>query len=298
VLGEVKSEAGTAVEVEEAETFLDRRENAYAERRQRISQYCQAQDPLFSRTVPPNNLIYNQAHNVSICLIAEVEANTWMQHFASFDNIKDDQGGLIHRLPKPPKSDRMLLEAWHREEMLSVVMVGHPYTRLVNTYYNMFVAARHQKYWAQLTKKILKQQRNTKPGKDEVITPTEFIRFVLSELRRGDKLDPHWRPQHQCCPFCLLQFSVYSFLEEKKEDFRYFFEKSGLSPANEVPSRTKRSVQHQTFDEKTTAFKFWRGVEGGLVAELDEAWSYKYDLEMLGYSHALYFQGLGLETMG
>ena len=41
--------------------------------------------------------------------------------------------------------------------------------------------------------------------------------------------------------------------------------------------------------------RFWRGVEGGLVAELDEAWSYKYDLEMLGYSHALYFQGLGLE---
>ena len=58
VLGEVKSEAGTAVE--EEETFLDRRENAYAERRQRISQYCQAQDPTFSRTVPPNNLIYNQ----------------------------------------------------------------------------------------------------------------------------------------------------------------------------------------------------------------------------------------------
>ena len=59
VLGEMKSEAGTAVE-EEEETFLDRRENAYAERRQRISQYCQAQDPAFSRTVPPNNLIYNQ----------------------------------------------------------------------------------------------------------------------------------------------------------------------------------------------------------------------------------------------
>ena len=56
----MKSEAGTAVEEEEEETFLDRRENAYAERRQRISQYCQAQDPTFSRTVPPNNLIYNQ----------------------------------------------------------------------------------------------------------------------------------------------------------------------------------------------------------------------------------------------
>ena len=44
--------------------------------------------------------------------------------------------------------------------------------------------------------------------------------------------------------------------------------------------------------------RFWRGVEAGLVAELNQAWSYKYDLEMLGYSHALYFQGLGLETMG
>ena len=57
VLGDMKSEAETVVE---EETFLDRRENAYAERRQRISQYCQAQDPTFSRTVPPNNLIYNQ----------------------------------------------------------------------------------------------------------------------------------------------------------------------------------------------------------------------------------------------
>ena len=49
--------------------------------------------------------------------------------------------------------------------------------------------------------------------------------------------------------------SVYSFLEEKKEDFRYFFEKSGLSPANEVLSRTKRSVLHQPEDERATAFK-------------------------------------------
>ena len=38
--------------------------------------------------------------------------------------------------------DRMLLEAWHREEMLSVVMVGHPYTRLVGSQYtnNVYTA--------------------------------------------------------------------------------------------------------------------------------------------------------------
>ena len=36
--------------------------------------------------------------------------------------------------------DRVLLEAWHREEMLSVVMVGHPYTRLVGTQSSVYTA--------------------------------------------------------------------------------------------------------------------------------------------------------------
>lgn len=33
-----------------------------------------------------------------------------------------------------------------------------------------------------------------------------IIRYVLHELRFKTDVNAHWRPQHRCCPVCLLEF--------------------------------------------------------------------------------------------
>ena len=69
--------------------------------------------------------------------------------------------------------------------------------------------------------------------------------YVVDNLKRKRDVDAHWRPQHQCCPVCLLNFrlemnmehlifdncqffSIYAKMEELTEDSLYFFIKSGL----------------------------------------------------------------------
>lgn len=85
-------------------------------------------------------------------------------------------------------------------------------------------------------------------GDPAIPTPEEFIKFVLDQLISNqdtpEKIDAHWRPQHYCCPFCLLNFSVYSFIEDSVEDSLYFFQKSGLQ--SKLDPHSQQNVRNKT----------------------------------------------------
>ena len=88
-------------------------------------------------------------------------------------------------------------------------------------------------------------------GAPEIPSPEEFIKFVLDQLKTNqhspENIDAHWRPQHYCCPFCLLNFSVYSFMEDSHEDSLYFFHKSGLeSRLNPLYQKNVRNRTHSS----------------------------------------------------
>ena len=56
------------------------------------------------------------------------------------------------------------------------------------------------------------------------------LRYIHSIFKRGKtRLDPHWKPMHLQCPFCLLDFTVYAKVEELEEDTAYFSLKSNLT---------------------------------------------------------------------
>ena len=66
-------------------------------------------------------------------------------------------------------------------------------------------------------------------------SPEEVVRYVLDRLRINKRqTDPHWRPQHLQCPFCLLNFTVYAKMEELQENTIYFILKSKLKKKLEL----------------------------------------------------------------
>ena len=89
--------------------------------------------------------------------------------------------------------------------------------------------------------------------------PEEFIKFVLDQLKTNqdtpEKIDAHWRPQHYCCPFCLLNFSVYSFIEDSYEDSLYFFHKSGLQSKLDPHLRQNRQNNTHYSDKRYILLK-------------------------------------------
>ena len=107
---------------------------------------------------------------------------------------------------------------------------------------------------------IIEEMKSMFRGKnnDDVsyVTPEEFLMYVLHDLKTKpfDQINVHWRPQYSSCPFCMLNFSVYSELEENYEDSIYFFHKSGnmkkvkIGLESNIASREKDFKPKRYFD--------------------------------------------------
>ena len=160
-----------------------------------------------------------------------------------------------------------LIAGWHDEENISLVIYRHPFSRLASAYWNKFVARAQSWKYAQVsncyllnssTKLVFQKIKNIistyreedEEGSLEYASPEEFLKSVLHELKTKPphKVDPHWRPLHASCPFCLLNFTVYSNLEDNYEDSVYFFQRSGHLEKVEIGY--ERNVHSRSNDSK------------------------------------------------
>lgn len=62
-------------------------------------------------------------------------------------------------------------------------------------------------------------------------SPEEFSLWIVDKLDKQSvfdqriRLDYHWRPQSELCPFCTYNFSVYAKVETLQSDNFYIFNK-------------------------------------------------------------------------
>lgn len=272
-------------------------------RRKQIQNYCARQGGNFStRITNLNHLLYNQDAGVSMCHIPKVGSSTWIARFGQIANLKKsfDKIKMKKKLIKQRRralNINELQETWNDEENLSMVIVRHPLSRLVSCYYNRLVSMKHMKFWSEFNPSVIAQYReNPTDGPPDYPSPSEFIRFVLDDLKSGDDNVPqqylHWRPQYTVCPFCALNFRIYSHLEENDEDTIYFYTKSGLSSVIDLSRENVQLSEHN--DQKETYRRFWSDVGADMIAELNQPWSYKHDFDMFGYSAQEYFTSIKL----
>ena len=131
--------------------------------------------------------------------------------------------------------------------------------RLVSGYYQKFIKLAKHGSWAPKIKRIIETYR-ARPNSGDLThpTPEEVVRYVLDRLRTNKRqTDPHWRPQHLQCPFCLLNFTVYAKMEELQENTVYFVLKSNLQKKMDIDLK-KNSMRN---DDRSLFFR--GGLEKG-----------------------------------
>ena len=72
-------------------------------------------------------------------------------------------------------------DAW--EDIMSIVIVRHPLSRLASVYYNKFIEKYQDIKWASFIEKMIKLYRTEeKEGVQEQPTPNEFIKYFIEDL--------------------------------------------------------------------------------------------------------------------
>ena len=118
----------------------------------------------------------------------------------------------------------------------------------------------------------------------------DCFRYILDDIKTNSAgANFHWRPQYLCCPFCLLNFTVYSRIEDLDQDAFYFFNNSGLSDRVDLETQINQSQNASTGEKQ-----FWQEVDMDLVDMLEEPWAFMVDFSMFDYSADQYLKQLDL----
>ena len=110
-------------------------------------------------------------------------------------------------------------------------------------------------------------------------------------------VNQYWRPQHDNCPLCTMNFTVISRFEEMDEDIAYFYLKANLTKGGKQTFQDVRNPSYTEDELKLSGMakdvKYWEHFENKEVEMMLAL--YDYDLKFFGYSSSAYFKAIGLE---
>ena len=171
--------------------------------------------------------------------------STWKRILAKVQglNVSAKQG--IHLYTRGKFKMLNQFSAEEQKEKLSTYtkffFVREPYERLLSAYRDCFFGSykRKQEYWKNYGRFIINMLekyggRNSSQGK-ETITFSEFIAYLDIRNKRGEKFQEHWRPQHQLCQPCFVQYDIVGHYETFLDDARYIFSTANFGRKVQLP---------------------------------------------------------------
>ena len=113
---------------------------------------------------------------------------------------------------------------------------------------------------------------------DETLKPNQVADFVIWMHEAGTirKLDPHLRPQHLLCDFCVGDIDLLGKAETRDRDFARVTRKLGLEHVWKIETRENISGE-----EKNKDCNFYNQLNDTQLDKLKRV--YKVDFEMFGY---------------
>jgi len=119
-------------------------------------------------------------------------------------------------------------------------------------------------------------------GAGKVVTFAEFAEYVADTARRG--LDPHWRPQHQLCHPCYVDYDFVGRFENLAADSRHVLARLAASggPGSNTTFPTE-NVFDRNVHSSAIVRPFFANVSRSLVQRLISI--YRIDYELFGYDY-------------
>ena len=113
--------------------------------------------------------------------------------------------------------------------------VREPFERLLSAYRDKFVG-KTTSFYEGVGKKIVREVRGDSMRNNTSERPTfdEFTSY-LDRLPDRSTWDMHWRPAHQTCYPCAINYNYVGYFETIKEDADYILKRLGLDKKVEFP---------------------------------------------------------------
>lgn len=116
--------------------------------------------------------------------------------------------------------------------------VREPFERLLSAYRDKFVG-KTTHFYQEVEKNIVREVRGDAPRMEESTggRPSfdDFTSYI-DRLSNSSLWDMHWRPSHQTCYPCAVNYDYVGYFDTIKEDADYILKKLGLDKEVEFPS--------------------------------------------------------------
>lgn len=188
-----------------------------------------------------------------------------------------------------------LIETLALPNTIGFLIARNPYERLVSGYRDKILgeAIRYKSgTYAQISRTILWKYRRIdlkldNLGKIDPPSFTEFVKYIVDEVKEGNELDMHWTPAYSFCNPCQVNLTHIIKLETFNRDTHWIVEKANLS--NFLPNVKKLENNHSlkknaAKDGQNTSSIFQtylRNLSQDLLNDLNKI--YKVDFDIFGY---------------
>ncbi|XP_015519195.2 carbohydrate sulfotransferase 11 [Neodiprion lecontei] len=227
------------------------------ERQERLQKNCDTlprqRDQLVTSKIF-HHLIVDELHKLLYCYVPKVACTNWKRVLMIASGkwqgkdpmeIPANQAhspGIFRRLSKYTMEEI-------EEKLLTynrLIVVRHPFERLLSAYRNKFEAKYNSSMYFQsrFGKRIVKKFRSNATRealeRGDDVTFSEFVDFVTTEDAENGTLNEHWRPITELCHPCLVNYDLISKYESLVEDATEVLERMG-APWVRFPSGPQSS---------------------------------------------------------
>ena len=117
------------------------------------------------------------------------------------------------------------------------------------------------------------------------VTFVDFAQYVIDTWSSGKRLDVHWRPQHQICNPCYIDYDFIGHFENVDDDAKHVLAKLIRSggPGSNVTFPISNTHSGKTVSLSRKLKSLYADVPNDIVRKLIRI--YKYDYELFGYDY-------------
>lgn len=247
--------------------FINRQEEIYRQRNQRVNDVCQYLDNSITGSLtqqsPPKNrderskkmvkmshFSVSSTYQTMGCFLNKVASSSLVSAFLLANGHGNGPWTSPHSLSSYLNPRSLEEFQYANNTFFKFMFVRHPMERMLSCYLDKMVTSPHsslpafrrfvKQKGAKLVKKHKrKNDRNNKNNRmlatKEQPTFEEFLEFVLSTDLQGVGYDSHWVPFFRYCNPCRIRYDVIGKLETAADDFRYVWDRTGLSSKVSIP---------------------------------------------------------------
>ena len=210
---------------DERRELFDERRELFEEREKRVRRICS--DASLSETIvkhPVNSreFLINYDYKLAWCNIFKSASTTWMYNFVALkghskkdvDRTRKKVVEFARKNDYPRPSSEELNGVLDDGNFTSFIVVREPFERLLSSYSDKILDTKDHFYDG--VRCAMKKGCRPKFS--------DFVRFIIREVKVGRRLDEHWHPYATFCSPCLAEYDFILHFENLHYEETYFIE--------------------------------------------------------------------------